>query len=261
MRKLLIIVISLAITAGNAYASEPLVIAGAGPSTELVKLLVREFCGTEDGKGFHITVPPKSIKHAGGLRWATGKDPVFGRTGRPMNDKEKKTYPQLREFFLAKIKIGFAVNKKVSLSKLTGEQFEGIFTGKIKNWKAVGGADMPVILLGREKTEAAYTALCKDYPFMLNARFVRRYKKEHQIIKAISRTPGSIGFSSESVIRSEKKCILLDIEGFSSGQNVGLVYDVQKEKLPIVDKVRRFVNGERWLNVLKSSGYLPPEKR
>lgn len=119
---------------------------------------------------------------------------------------------------------------------------------------------MPIILLGREKTEAAYTALCKDYPFMRNAPFVRRYKKEHQIIRAITKTPGSIGFSSESLLRAEKGCVVLNIKNFSSGQNVGLVYDVEKEKRPVVDKVKTFVNSEKWLNVLKSNNYLPPDK-
>ncbi len=259
MKKLLFVVIYLGILVGNAYGSEKFVIAGAGPSTEVVKLLAGEFCATDEGKDYHITVPHKSIKHAGGLRWAAGEE-MFGRTGRPMNDEEKKIYPQLRELFVAKIKIGFAVNKDVKVTKLTREQFEGIFTGKIKNWKAVGGADMPIMLLGREKNEAGYTTLCKDYPFMLNAPFARRYNNEHQIIRAISKTPGSLGFSSESVFRTEKGCAVADIKGFSSGHNVGLVYDVQKEKHPIIDKLKMFVNDEKWLNMLKSNDYLPPDK-
>lgn len=261
MKKLLamIIMISLTTAAGKAYGSESLVIAGGGAGIAVVQLLAKEFCASEEGKEVNIVVPDKSIKHAGGLKWAAGKE-VFGRICRPMSAKDKETYPQLRELFVAKIKTGFAVNKTAKVSKLTMEQFKGIFTGKIKRWKEVGGADIPIILLGREKTEALYIALCKDYPFMIDAPFTRRYKKEHQIIKAIGKTPGSIGFSSRSGLKAAKKCVVLDIDGFSSGHNLGVAYDVQKETLPIVDKFKKFVKSERWLNALESNGFLPPEQ-
>jgi phosphate transport system substrate-binding protein len=39
------------------------------------------------------------------------------------------------------------VNKENPVSKLSKEQLKGIFTGKIKNWKEVGGNDSPIIVV------------------------------------------------------------------------------------------------------------------
>lgn len=38
-------------------------------------------------------------------------------------------------------------NKDVTVSTLSKEQLVGIFTGKVKNWKEVGGPDKPVVLI------------------------------------------------------------------------------------------------------------------
>ncbi|MCK9594850.1 MAG: phosphate ABC transporter substrate-binding protein [Candidatus Omnitrophica bacterium] len=46
--------------------------------------------------------------------------------------------------------LAVVVNPKNPLSKLTIDQLAGIFTGKIKNWKELGGMDANIVLLSRE---------------------------------------------------------------------------------------------------------------
>lgn len=59
-----------AITVVSVQAQEKkLVIGGAGPSTEITAILAEKFCETRPD--YQITVPSVSIKHAGGLKWAT----------------------------------------------------------------------------------------------------------------------------------------------------------------------------------------------
>jgi len=42
------------------------------------------------------------------------------------------------------------------VKELTLEQLEGIFTGKTKNWKEVGGADAPITVYSRENSSGTY---------------------------------------------------------------------------------------------------------
>lgn len=48
------------------------------------------------------------------------------------------------------------VNSENPVSELTIDQLQQIFTGKIKNWKEVGGPDMPITVYSRENSSGTY---------------------------------------------------------------------------------------------------------
>ncbi len=48
------------------------------------------------------------------------------------------------------------VSESNPLKELTMDQVGGIFTGKIKNWKDVGGADAPITVYSRENSSGTY---------------------------------------------------------------------------------------------------------
>src|SRR3989339_863339 len=55
-----------------------------------------------------------------------------------------------KEYAVALDGIVVVVNPKNSVYKLTIDQLKDIFTGKIKNWKEIGGKDENIVLLSRE---------------------------------------------------------------------------------------------------------------
>ena len=250
-------ILSMSVLAG---AEEPgdatqFVIAGAGPSTKVVELLAQEFCAVHEG--YTIIVPPKSIKHRGGLEWVTKTDRLFGRTGRPLSAEDWEAFPTVIEYPIAKVKTAFAVRKDLGVTKLTLEQWTNIYKGTIRNWKDVGGPDKPIILLGRAKGESVFTAVTNEYPFFEEAKFPKIYDKEHQIIRAITRVPGAIGFSSKSVLAAEKELTVLDIEGFSAGLRVALVYDRKHKDAETVQMMNTFIQSNRWRKALEEHDFLP----
>ena len=52
--------------------------------------------------------------------------------------------------------IAVIVNPKSDVDSLTIQQVSDIFSGKITNWKQVGGANMPITLYGRENSSGTY---------------------------------------------------------------------------------------------------------
>jgi len=60
-----------------------------------------------------------------------------------IRDYKLKVYPVLRE------PLGIIVNRSNPVDNLTMEQVAGIFSGRITNWKEVGGPDMKIVVVTR----------------------------------------------------------------------------------------------------------------
>ena len=82
-------------------------------------------------------------------------------SSRPMKASEqadfvKKFKTRPHEYKMCLDALSVYVHKSNPLTQLSFAQLEGIFTGKITNWKAVGGPDAPISLYGRENSSGTY---------------------------------------------------------------------------------------------------------
>ena len=59
-----------------------------------------------------------------------------------------------RQITVANDAIAVIVNPANPVQRLTLQQISDIYTGKITNWREVGGADRPIVLLSRESNSA-----------------------------------------------------------------------------------------------------------
>ena len=80
---------------------------------------------------------------------------------RAMKDTEKKQLADKAgappvEITVAKDGLSVYVNDSNPLTELTMDQLKQIFTGKVDNWKAVGGADARIIPYSRENSSGTY---------------------------------------------------------------------------------------------------------
>ncbi len=226
-------------------------IAGAGPSTRVVQRFAALLGGLPEAEGYVFEVPERSIKHAGGLR--STRKYLFGRTGRPLTaDERARGY---EEIFLAKMPIAFVAGEGAGVSRLTLEQVCGLFTGRYTNWKQVGGNDAPVVVLSREPTEALFSVLKRDVPCMnrvVDTPYV--FKKDHLVVEMLLRRPQgrtAIGFGAARNFPPER---ILEVEGFSSGVNVGLVYRAENGDHPLVRAARELARSARWRDEVARMG-------
>jgi len=256
-RHVAIAAILIALFTSPAVEGKELVkIPGAGPSTHVVKSFFERFASTEEGQIYDFVVPSRSIKHAGGI--AASDKLIFGRTGRPLSVDEKGTTKA--EILLARIPVAFVVGEAAGVERITVQDLEAIFLGKITNWKELGGADHAIALVGREPTEAMYLAMKSTYPFLAMATFDRIFKRDHQVVNFINAPEGAYALSFGAEPNFDEPSIL-KVSGFSVGVGVGLVYDRQHADNDLVVAVRNFVKSQIWLRQLPSLGYLAPFER
>lgn len=236
------------------WAANKQLVIGAGPSTKVVTLFFKQLSTQPGAAGFNFVIPPKSAKHAGGIR-ASNKY-LFGRTGRPLNTKE--TAQNKEEIFLASIPIAFVTGQEAGIKSISLQQINDVFTKKKKNWKAIGGNDLAITVVGREATEALFTSLKKQHPFFKDVTFDRIFKKDHQVVNYIKSGDGkgAIGFGAKPNFSDSQ---ILTVEGFASGLNVGLVYDVKNRDHAIVKLAKEFAASAEWQKQLVGLGMLAPQ--
>ncbi len=87
------------------------------------------------------------------------------------------------------------VNPENSLKELTLDQVKDIFTGKVKNWKDVGGPDAPITVYSRENSSGTYEFfkehVLKGSDFAASAQTM---PGTAAIVQAVVKDKGAIGY-------------------------------------------------------------------
>lgn len=246
----------IALPAPSAAADEKVeVIAGAGPSTRVVKDFVKILAADPRAKGYAFKVPEESAKHQGGLENTASF--LFGRTGRQLNEQERSA--GYAEILLAKMPIVFVAGAQAGVRSLTQAQVCSIFTGAVVNWKEVGGSDEKIVLISREPTEALFQQLKKDLPCLASAvatKFVLK-SDDHVVdmLKTMDLGRTAIGFGAAA---NFPEAIRIKVEGLDSGVRLGLVHKASNRDHPLVRAAIDAAGSGQWLGILKERALLAP---
>jgi phosphate transport system substrate-binding protein len=84
-----------------------------------------------------------------GIRALLAGETDMAGAGRRLTAEEKKQ--GLIEYFLGWDVLAIVVQQTLPVDNLTQEQLRGIFSGKIGNWKDVGGMDAPIVVVTSPK--------------------------------------------------------------------------------------------------------------
>jgi phosphate transport system substrate-binding protein len=100
-----------------------------------------------------------------------------------------------KEVIIAYDALAVIINPANPVSQLTREQLEGIFTGKISNWKEVGGEDLKMVVYSRETSSGTYEFfkehVLNKKNFAANALLM---PATGAITQSVSQTKGAIGY-------------------------------------------------------------------
>lgn len=107
------------------------------------------------------------------------------------------------------------VNSGVSVTSLTKQQLIDIFTGKVTNWKDVGGSDMKIVIVGRPSSSGT-RALFKEKALDNNEEATGSSLQQDDsgiLAQTIGQTKGSIGYLALSYTKTKNGIKTLSIDG------------------------------------------------
>lgn len=139
-----------------------------------------------------------------------------------------------KEVVIAYDALAVVVNPTNKVTNLTREQLEGIFTGKIKNWKEVGGDDIKIVVYSRETSSGTYEFfkehVLKNKNYMNG---VLSMPATGAIIQSVTQTKGAIGYVGLAYLNKEVKPIHVS---YDSGKTYvePSFENAKSEKYPVV---------------------------
>jgi phosphate transport system substrate-binding protein len=113
-----------------------------------------------------------------------------------------------KEVIIAYDALAVIVNPANKTSQLTREQLEGIFTGKISNWKELGGDDLKIIVYSRESSSGTFEFFKEHVMSKKNyASTALLMPATGAIVQSVSQTPGAIGYVGLAYIEKSVKSL------------------------------------------------------
>ena len=112
--------------------------------------------------------------------------------------------------------IAIVVNPENAVSDLSLEQIKGLADGTITNWSEVGGADAPVVLIGRE----AGSGTRDGFESIVGVKDACKYESEltstGAVIAAVASNPNAFGYASLSAVDETVKPVT--VEGVAASE-------------------------------------------
>jgi phosphate/phosphite/phosphonate ABC transporter binding protein len=174
---------------------EALTIAGSASALPSVRLLAQAY--EERNPQTKIQFLP-AVHSAGGIMGAADGTFDIGVISRSLTLAEGKN--RLLSYPFAKDLLVFATHSGCSVRDVSLSELLGIYSGKITNWKELGGHDQDIVVLDRPKHTSAKLALEKTVfgnGFEITANTIS-LERPDQMVESLQSFPGSIGYTSFS---------------------------------------------------------------
>jgi phosphate transport system substrate-binding protein len=142
----------------------------------------------------------------------------IAQASRPMKFDEKQKMSDAgktaKEVIIAYDALAVVVHPQNPVNQLTRQQLEQIYTGKITNWKEVGGHDLKIVVYSRESSSGTYEFF-KEH-VMKNKNYTAAalsMPATGAIIQSVKQTKGAIGYVGLAYVNKEVKALKVSYDG------------------------------------------------
>lgn len=189
------ILVALLVLSSNLSIAQKIVIKGSDTVLPLSQKEAEQYMKTNKSVNISVVGGGSGV----GIAALIDGNTNIAMSSRPIKMDEKiklqdagRTYKEVKVAFDA---LSIIVSPSNKVSQLTREQIEGIFTGKIKNWKEVGGDDMKIVAYARETSSGTYEFFKEHLLNRKNyAATCLNMPASGAVIQSVSQTKGAIGY-------------------------------------------------------------------
>lgn len=188
--------------------------AGSTAMQPLVEQVANKFMA--DSKYKDITVQVQGGGSGTGLTQVSEGQADIGNSDIFANEKFKDgdadKADELVDHQVAVVAMATVVNKDIAIDNLTKQQLVDIFTGKVTNWKEVGGADEKIVIVNRPSSSGTRKTFEKYALGTASEDLPGNIQEDSSgtVKKLVGETPGAIGYLALSYLDDSVKTVKLD---------------------------------------------------
>ena len=156
----------------------------------------------------NLQLEPQFTGSSAGIEAVLNGTADIGNSSRYLKDAEKEK--GLTENIVAIDAIVIVTDTQNKVDNLTTQQLIDIYKGKIRNWKEVGGEDLPIVVIGRESGSGTRSAFEEILNIEEQCQYANEVNETGPIIAKVQSIPGAIGYVSLDVIDETVKPLSID---------------------------------------------------
>ncbi|MGN0516191.1 phosphate ABC transporter substrate-binding protein [Eubacterium sp.] len=238
-------------------------LAGSTSMEKLCEAMSESFMADNQG----ITVTVEYVGSGAGIESLSKGSVDIGNSSRNLKPEELSN--GCVENVVALDGIAVIVDKNNSVTDISSDNLKKLYTGEIKNWKELGGADEAVVVIGREAGSGTRDAFEELLELKDKCDYAQQLDSTGAVLAKVASTPGAIGYVSLDVVDDSVASVSVDsVE--ANEQNIlagkyllsrpfvmATMGDVSSQN-ELVQKWFEYVNSEKGKEIIKKVGLIVP---
>lgn len=239
-------------------------LAGSTSMEKLCEAMSESFMEANPG----VTVTVEYTGSGAGLESLAAGSVDIGNASRGLKDGEKADGSV--ENIVAIDGIAVITEKSNSVTDISAENLSKIYTGEIANWSEIGGADMPIVVIGREAGSGTRDAFEELLEVKDACAYAQELDSTGAVLAKVASTPGAIGYVSLDVVDDTVIGLMIDGVEPTEEQILAGSYLLQRpfvmatkgeisEQNEVVQAWFAYINSDAGKEVIKKVGLIIPQ--
>lgn len=191
-------------TAQAAELSGTISLAGSTSMEKLANALQEAFMEENE----RVTVTVEYSGSFAGVESLIAGSADIGNSSRNLKESEKEA--GAAENIVAIDGIAVIVDTENTVVNLTKDELVSIYTGTVSNWSELGGADQPIVVIGRESGSGTRGAFEELLDVEEACAYAGELSSTGAVMARVASTPGAIGYVSLEVVDNTVTPISID---------------------------------------------------